>query len=294
MANKFALEWDKTGEKLYETGIDRGVVFPYNAQSKEYGAGVAWNGLTKVTESPEGAEATDLWADNIKYVTLRSAEKFKATIEAYMYPDEVADLDGTAEIATGVRIGQQSRGMFGFSYRTLIGNDTEQTDHGYRIHIVYGGTIAPSSKDRSTVNDSPEAVTFSWELDTTPVNVTGFKPTAHLEIDSTKVDSEKLTLLEEALYGTENTDSRFLLPDDVTEIVGPAAVTYTVTFDTDGGSAVAAQTVEEGGKVTKPADPTKQGSTFDDWYKNAAKTQKWNFSTDTVSDDTTIYAKWTT
>lgn len=288
------LQWDQTGEKLYETGVDRGVVFPYDTATNEYGAGVPWNGLTKVTESPEGAEATDLYADNIKYVTLRSAEKYKSTIEAYMYPDEVATLDGTAEIAPGVRIGQQSRGMFGYSYRTLIGNDTEQTDHGYRIHLVYGATMAPSSKDRSTVNDSPEAVTFSWEVDTTPVNVTGFKPTAHLEIDSTKVPADKLALVEAALWGTESEDSRFLLPDEVAAIVGPDAITYTVTFDTDGGSSIPSQTVAAGGKVTKPSNPTKSGSTFDNWYKNAAKTQLWNFATDTVTADTTLYAKWTT
>lgn len=288
------LKWDQTGEKLYETGVDCGVVFPYDTATNEYGTGVAWNGLTKVTESPEGAEATDLYADNIKYVTLRSAEKFKATIEAYTYPDEVATLDGTAEIAPGVRIGQQSRGMFGYSYRTLIGNDTEQTDHGYRIHLVYGATMAPSAKDRSTVNDSPEAVTFSWEVDTTPVNVKGFKPTAHLEIDSTKVPEDKLTLIKEALWGTETEDSRFLLPDEVAAIVGPDAITYTVTFDTDGGSTVASQTVAAGGKVTRPTNPTKSGSTFDNWYKNAAKTQLWNFNTDTVSGDTILYAKWTT
>lgn len=286
------LQWDQTGEKLYETGADRAVVYPFNTDNNTYGAGVAWNGLTKVTESPEGAEATDLYADNVKYVTLRSAEKYKSTIEAYTYPDEVATLDGTAEIATGVRIGQQNRGMFGFSYRSLIGNDTEQTDHGYRIHLVYGCTIAPSSKDRSTVNDSPEAVTFSWEVDTTPVNVTGFKPTAHLEIDTTKVTSEDLAAFEDLLYGTENTDASFPLPDEVAGMFGGEAVTYTVTFDTDGGSSVADQTVNAGAKVTKPANPTKANNTFDAWYSNSAKTKLWNFSTGTVDSDMTLYAKW--
>lgn len=288
------LQWDQTGEKLYETGVERGVVFPYNKSINDYGKGVAWNGLTKVTESPEGAEATDLYADNIKYVTLRSAEKFKATVEAYMYPDEVADLDGTAEVAPGVRIGQQSRGMFGMSYKTLIGNDTEGTDHGYRLHLVYGCTIAPSSKDRSTVNDSPEAVTFSWEMDTTPVNVTGFKPTAHLEIDSTKVtDPNALAALEDIIYGDASNDARLPLPDEVAELMGGEAVTYTVTFDTDGGSSVADQVVNAGAKVVKPADPTKTDNTFAGWYSNAAKTKTWNFNTGTVDSDMTLYAKWT-
>ena len=288
------LQWDQTGEKRYETGVDRGVVFPYNKSINDYGKGVAWNGLTKVTESPEGAEATDLYADNIKYVTLRSAEKFKATVEAYMYPDEVADLDGTAEVAPGVRIGQQSRGMFGMSYKTLIGNDTEGTDHGYRLHLVYGCTIAPSSKDRSTVNDSPEAVTFSWEMDTTPVNVTGFKPTAHLEIDSTKVtDPNALAALEDIIYGDASNDARLPLPDEVAELMGGEAVTYTVTFDTDGGSSVADQVVNAGAKVVKPADPTKADNTFAGWYSNAAKTKTWNFNTGTVDSDMTLYAKWT-
>jgi uncharacterized repeat protein (TIGR02543 family) len=288
------LLWDQIGEKLFETGVDRGVVFPYNALAKEYQAGIAWNGLTAVNESPSGAEPTDLYADNIKYVTLRSAETFGATIEAYMYPDAVATLDGTAEIATGVRIGQQSRGVFAFSYRTLIGNDTENTDYGYKIHLVYGCSISPSEKSRSTVNDSPEAITFSWELSTTPVNVTGYKATAHLEIDSTKVlDATKLAAFEDVLYGTANTDSRIPLPDEIMQMFGGEAVTYTVTFDTDGGSSVADQTIAAGGKVVKPADPTKADNTFSGWYSNAAKTKVWNFNTGTVDSDMTLYAKWT-
>ncbi len=287
------LQWDQTGEKLYETGLDRGVVFPFNTITNQYGKGVAWSGLTSMNESPSGAEPTDLYADNIKYVTLRSAEDFGATPEAYMYPDEIADLDGTAEIAPGVRISQQKRGMFGMSYRTLIGNDTESTDHGYRIHLVYGATISPSEKTRSTVNDSPEATQFSWELKTTPVNVTGFKPTAHLEVDSTKVDSEALAAFEAIIYGDENTDARLPLPDEVAEIFGGEVVTYTVQFDTDGGSSVADQTVNAGAKVTKPADPTKADNTFAGWYSNAAKTKSWNFVTGTVDSDMTLYAKWT-
>ena len=289
------LAWDQTGERLIETGVDRGVVFPYNSNTNEYGTGVAWNGLTGVTESPSGAEPTDLYADNMKYVTLRSAEDFGATIEAYTYPDEVATLDGTAEIATGVRIGQQKRGMFGFSYRSLIGNDTDGTDHGYKIHLVYGATISPSEKSRSTVNDSPEAITFSWEAKTTPVNVTGYKATAHLEVDSTKVvDQAKLSEFEDIIYGTNAEDPRLPLPDEVMELFGGEAVTYTVTFDTDGGSSVSPVTVSAGAKLTKPSpDPTKADNTFAGWYSNAAKTKAWNFNTGTVDSDMTLYAKWT-
>lgn len=287
------LQWDQTGERLYETGLDRGVVYPYNATTNQYDAGVAWNGLTSMNESPSGAEPTDLYADNIKYVTLRSAEDFGATPEAYTYPDAIADLDGTREIARGVRIGQQSRGMFGMSYRSLIGNDTEGNDKGYKIHLIYGATISPSEKSRSTVNDSPEAITFSWELKTTPVTVTGFKPAAHLEVDSTKVGADALAAFEDIIYGTNSTDARLPLPDEVAEIFGGEIVTYTVTFDTDGGSSVADQTVNAGAKVTKPADPTKADNTFAGWFSNAAKTKPWNFTTGTVDSDMTLYAKWT-
>ena len=197
------LKWDQIGEKEYETGTDRGVVYPFNTSTNQYDTGYAWSGLTGVTESPEGGDATDLWADNIKYLTMRSTEKLNFTIEAYAYPEEFATLDGTAEIATGVRIGQQNRGVFGFAYRTILGNDTELDNHGYKLHILYGASASPSEKGYQTVNDSPEAITFSWECTTTPVNVTGnFKPTASVTIDSTKVDPEKLAALEEILYGT--------------------------------------------------------------------------------------------
>ena len=288
------LQWDQTGERLIETGVDRGVVFPYDSNIEAYGDGVAWNGLTGITESPSGAEPTDLYADNIKYVTLRSAEDFGGTIEAYTYPDEVATLDGTAEVASGVRIGQQKRGMFGLSYRSLIGNDTDGSDHGYKIHLVYGATISPSEKSRSTVNDSPEAITFSWEFKTTPVNVTGFKPAAHLEVDSTKVaDASKLSEFEDIIYGTSSTDARLPLPDEVMTLFGGEAVTYTVTFDTDEGSTVEDQVIPAGGKIVKPDDPTKTDYTFAGWYSNAAKTNAWNFNTGTVDSDMTLYAKWT-
>lgn len=196
------LQWDKVGEHFYETGVDHGVLYPLAANGQTYESGVAWNGLTAVTESPEGAELTPLYADNIKYLNLVSAEDFNATIEAYTYPDEFEACDGSASLAVGVKIGQQARKPFAFSYRTKVGNDLNP-DLGYKIHIIYGATASPSERAYETVNDSPDAITFSWEISTIPVEVTGFKPTAHVEIDSTKVDSTKLALLEAALYGTE-------------------------------------------------------------------------------------------
>lgn len=196
------LVWDQVGERLYETGVDHGVLYPQAADGT-YPKGVAWNGLTSVSESPSGAEATDLWADNIKYLTLRSAEEFGATIEAYMYPDEFAECDGSADLAVGVHIGQQARKPFGLSYRTVIGNDTELDKHGYKLHLIYGATASPSEKGYQTINDSPEAITFSWEVTTVPVAVEGFKPTASLTIDSTKCDPDKLKAIEALLYGTD-------------------------------------------------------------------------------------------
>lgn len=193
------LNWDQTGEKIYETGTDRGVLYPMSGST--YSDGVAWNGLTAVTETPSGAEPTDLYADNIKYVSVRSAEEFGGTIEAYTYPDEFGQCDGTADLAVGVQIGQQARKAFGLSYRTKVGNDTAGNDYGYKIHLVYGATASPSEKGYSTINDSPDAITFSWEFTTTPVQIEGFKPTALLTIDSTKVDPTKLAALEKILYG---------------------------------------------------------------------------------------------
>lgn len=218
--------WDRTGERFFETGVDRGVLYPINNEGK-YTPGVAWNGLTAVTESPSGAEPTDLYADNIKYLTMRSAETFGATIEAYTYPDEFGQCDGSAEIATGVIIGQQARKTFGLCYRTLLGNDVDGQDHGYKLHLIYGATASPSEKGYATVNDSPEAITFSWEVSTTPVNVNGFKPTACITIDSTKANPADLASLEEILYGkdagAEGTpaavDPRLPLPDEVAQIM---------------------------------------------------------------------------
>ena len=197
------LAWDETGKKLYETGTKKGVLYLINSTTKAYDNGVAWNGLTGVTENPEGAEPTDLYADDVKYLSMYSTETFGATVEAYMYPDEFAELDGSAEIAPGVMIGQQTRKAFGMSYVTTLGNDVEHNDYGYKIHLIYGAMASPSEKSYQTINDSPEAITFSWELTTTPVNVTGFKPTASLVIDSTKVDSAKLKAFEDILYGTK-------------------------------------------------------------------------------------------
>lgn len=225
MPDSFKLSWDKTGERFYETGVDRGVLYPMTVVEgvSQYGAGVAWNGLTSVTESPEGAEANDMWADNIKYASLRSAETLGGTIEAYTYPDEFAECDGSATLAAGVKIGQQPRKPFGLSYRTMLGNDTKGLENGYKIHLVYGATASPSERAYETINDSPEGMTFSWEFDTVPVNVTGdFKPTASLEIDSTKVTKAKLTAIEEALYGKGETAPRLLLPDDVLAIINAA------------------------------------------------------------------------
>ena len=210
--------WDAIGEHTFETGVSNGVLYLKDAEGA-YNTGVAWNGLISVSESPEGAEATDLYADDIKYLTLMSAENFKATIEAYTYPVEFEECDGSATIANGVVIGQQSRKPFGLCYRTAIGNDTDGNEHGYKLHIVYGCQASPSEKQYSTINDSPEAITFSWEVNTTPVNVTGKKPTATLIIDSTKADKAKLTALEAILYGAESTEPRLPLPDEIATLM---------------------------------------------------------------------------
>lgn len=199
------IQWDKVGEHFYETGVDHGILYPMNANGQTYDKGVAWNGLTAVTESPEGAEVSAIYADNIKYLNLMSAEDFKATIEAYTYPEEFEQCDGSASLAAGVKIGQQARKAFGFCYRTKVGNDLNP-ELGYKIHLIYGATAAPSERAYETVNDSPEAITFSWEVSTIPVECTGFKPTAHVEIDSTKVAAAKLALIEAALSGTDEAE----------------------------------------------------------------------------------------
>ena len=217
------LVWDKTGDRLYETGVKNGVL--YIPTAGVYSKGVAWNGLTAVTESPSGAEATALYADDTKYLSLMSAEEFGATIEAYTYPDEFAACDGSAELADGVMIGQQKRSTFGLCYKTTIGNDTDGNDHGYKLHIIYGAMAAPSEKAYASINDSPEAITFSWEITTTPVNVTGAKPTASLVIDSTKADPSKLAALEDILYGKDGdpaSEPRLPLPDEIKSLMTAA------------------------------------------------------------------------
>ena len=214
------LIWDQVGEKKYETGVSQGVLYP--AVGGAYPRGVAWNGLTGVTETPSGAEAKALYADNVKYLSLLSAETFGATLAAFMYPVEFAALDGSAAIAAGVHIGQQSRGFFGLSYKTIIGNDTESDVYGYKIHIIYGAQAAPSEKAYATVNDSPEAITMSWTLTTNPVVVTGFKPTASLVVDSTLVPDDKMLALETILYGAEGVDPRLPLPDEIAALIGGA------------------------------------------------------------------------
>lgn len=223
------LTWDNTGERFYETGVKQGVLYPIQSDGK-YSKGVAWNGLTAVTESPSGAEATPLYADDIKYLNLMSTEEFGATIEAYTYPDEFAECDGSASLADGVMIGQQKRKTFGLCYKTTVGNDVDGNDFGYKLHLIYGCLAAPSEKAYATINDSPEAITFSWEVSTTPVNVAGFKPTSQITIDSTKISEDKkakLAELEDILYGKdgENTDGsgpRLPLPDEIKALFSAA------------------------------------------------------------------------
>ena len=214
--------WDQTGERLYETGVKRGVLYVQDSGGT-YPKGVAWNGLTAVTESPSGAEATPLYADDIKYLNLISTEELGGTIEAYTYPDEFAECDGSASIATGVYIGQQPRKTFGMCYTTTVGNDVDSNAHGYKLHLIYGALASPSEKAYSTINDSPEAITFSWEFSTTPVNVTGFKPTANIVIDSTKATPEKLAALEKILYGDTEVEPRLPLPDEVAQVMTAGA-----------------------------------------------------------------------
>lgn len=217
------LVWDQTGDREYETGVKNGVLYP-QGEGGTYPKGVAWNGLISVTESPSGAEATALYADDIKYLNLMSNEEFGATIEAYMSPEEFDQCDGTASLATGVSIGQQKRKTFGMAYKTTIGNDVDGNDHGYKIHLIYGALAAPSEKAYSSINDSPEAMTLSWEVSTTPVTVDGFKPTATVVIDSTKADPTKLAALEAVLFGSAEKEARLPLPDEIVSIIGATSV----------------------------------------------------------------------
>ena len=215
------LVWDATGERKYENGVRNGVLYVMD-ESGTYPKGVAWNGLTAVTESPSGAEATALYADDVKYLNLISAEEFGATVEAYTYPDEFAQCNGEASLVNGVTIGQQPRKTFGMAYRTVLGNDIENESYGYKLHLIYGAVASPSEKAYATINDSPEAITFSWELKTTPVVVNGFKPTASLTIDSTKANTEKLAALEDILFGSESAEARLPLPNEIATLMNAA------------------------------------------------------------------------
>lgn len=210
------LEWNKVGEKLFETGVEKGVLYP--AVDAAYPKGYAWNGLTKVSENPTGAESTALYADDVKYLDIQSKEEFGATVEAYMCPPEFYACDGTASMVPGVMVTQQNRTMFGMSYKTLLGNDVKGTDYGYKLHLVYGAKAAVSQKDYGTVNENPNAMNLSWNITTTPVEVPGLKPTAHIIIDSTTVDAEKLKALEDILYGTESEEARLPLPTELATI----------------------------------------------------------------------------
>lgn len=222
MAVNTLLKWDEVGERNYETGVNKVVLYPF--ADNAYGNGVAWSGVTGITESPSGAEATALYADNVKYLNLISTEELSATIEAYTYPDEFAECDGSAEIANGVMIGQQARKTFGLAYKTTVGNDTESNAYGYKLHIIYGCLAKPSEKSYSTINDSPEAITFSWEVSTTPVAVSGLKPTASIVIDSKKANPEKLAALEKILFGSTEADARLPLPDEIKTTMSDASV----------------------------------------------------------------------
>lgn len=212
------LIWDEVGQRFFETGVKNGVLYVQDNDGS-YKNGVVWNGLTAVTESPSGAEETPLYADDVKYLTLRSAEEFGATVEAYTYPEEFEQCDGSASIANGVTIGQQARRAFGLCYRTSVGNDIQGQNFSYKLHLIYGCTVAPSEKSYSTINDNPEAITFSWELSTVPVPVDGFSPTASLVIDASKVDEGKMQLLEDALFGDEQNEAKLLLPNEIMEIL---------------------------------------------------------------------------
>lgn len=234
------LVWDQVGERLYETGVRNGILFVLN-NNGTYPLGVAWNGLTALTESPSGAEETPLYANDGKYLSLMSAEEFAGTIEAYTYPDEFGVCDGSAEIAPGIIVGQQNRKSFGLAYRTALGNDIEGSEFGYKLHLIYGGKIAPSEKGYTTINDSPEAITFSWAMSTTPVSVTGHKSTSTVTLDSTKVDPAKLTILETILQGSEGIDPRLPLPDEIAALFAedaPSAIALSTSLPADAATAV--------------------------------------------------------
>lgn len=291
------LQWDELGEKLYETGVDHGVLFPFNSSTKTYDKGVAWSGLTAVNETPSGGEANDIYADNIKYLSLYSAEKLGGTIEAYQSPKEFDECDGTAEPAPGMKIYQQTRKSFGFAYRSRIGNDTEGDAYGYKLHILYGCKASPSERGYSTMNESPEAITFSWTISTDPVNIPGFKPTSLITLDSTDFDTvekqAKLAQIEGMLFGTENSDSTLPTPAQIMEILNGETETVTLTFNANGhGTAPAAQTIVKGGVPVIPEAPTAEGWDFGGWFNEAECTTQYIYS-EPLTADKTVYAKWT-
>jgi hypothetical protein len=287
------LAWDQVGERLYETGVDRGVLF-LSDNNGVYDQGYAWNGLTTVTESPSGADANPQYADNIKYLNLVSAEQFGGTIEAFTYPDEFAECDGTAVPSSGVLVGQQGRRTFGLCYRTRVGNDVDGTDAGYKLHLVYGALAAPSEKAYATINDSPEALTFSWTISTTPVEVTGLKPTASITVDSTKVDAGALATLEDTLYGTAGADPRLPLPDEVIALFGgtvtaveTAPPTYNAATDIITIPATVGVEYQIGG-ATVPAGP--YGPIAEDTVVTAVPAPGYTFTPTSDTDWTINYA----
>lgn len=290
------LTWDETGERLYETGVKKAVLYLLDANN-EYSQGIAWNGVSSVQESPSGAEPSDIYADDLKYLSLYSAEELGATLEAYMSPEEFDQCDGMAEAADGLTLSQQSRKTFGLSYVTTIGNDVDGNDYGYKIHLLYGCKASPSERQFSTINDSPEAISFSWSLTTTKQDVPGYKPTSLLTIDSTKFKTvqqkARLKALEDKLWGTANSDAYLPLPAEVISTLTQDVETVTLTFNANGhGTAPDAQTIIKGQKATEPTAPTAEGYDFGGWYNEAGTTTEFSFDT-ALSADKIIYAKWT-
>ena len=290
------LKWDETGERLYETGVKKTVLYLLD-ENNEYSEGIAWNGVSSIQESPSGAEPSDIYADDLKYLSLYSAEELGATIEAYMSPEEFDQCDGMAEATDGLVLSQQTRKTFGLSYVTTVGNDTDGNDYGYIIHLLYGCKASPSDRQFQTINDSPEAISFSWSLTTTKQNVTGYKPTSLLRINSTKFKTvqqrARLKALEDKLYGTAGTDAYLPLPAEVITTLSQDVETVTLTFNANGhGTAPEAQEIVKGTKATEPTEPTAEGYTFGGWYNEAGATTEFDFDT-VLNADKTIYAKWT-
>lgn len=295
------LEWDSIGQHLYETGIRRGVLYPYNTSSAIYAPGVAWNGLMGVTESPSGAEATAIWADDMKYLNLYSAEELGLTVEAYTYPDAFKACNGELVFASGAVLGQQARKTFGLSYRTIVGNDTEGEDYGYKLHLVYGCKASPSEKAYATESDSPEAIEFSWEVSTTPITVTigdqSYKPTSIVTIESRLCDPDKLAALEAILYGTASSDPRLPLPDEIARILGESPITVSYDIAANGGTGSAPDTqhkvegedlvLDDGTGFTAPV-----GKSFDSWntLANGSGTEYAGGATYEGSESVKLYA----